>query len=207
MYKGKDMMGKSFGSLLVTGEAPTHPINGRRWEVRCSCGKEFITLGSSLRAGKCSSCPSCAHKTHGLSKSPSYHSWRAMVERCLSKTAKDYPLYGGAGVTVYPPWLKFENFYKDMGDRPVGTSLDRFPNKFGPYEPGNCRWATPKEQALNTKSVRLYSFNGIIDSLRGWSIRVGISEHCMAKRIKKWPLNRALSQPRTESKVFSKLIE
>jgi hypothetical protein len=68
-----------------------------------------------------------------------------MVYRCSNKKDKKYKYYGGRGIKVCPRWLSFEMFYKDMGERPKGTTLDRL-NGNGNYEPKNCRWATDKEQ-------------------------------------------------------------
>jgi hypothetical protein len=59
--------------------------------------------------------------------------------------------YGAWGVSIAPRWRVFENFLADMGERPEGKTLDRFPNRAGNYEPRNCRWATPKEQAANRR--------------------------------------------------------
>jgi hypothetical protein len=81
-----------------------------------------------------------------------YCTWRSMRQRCFNANMKAYPYYGGRGITICPRWLdSFENFLADMGERPPGTSLDRFPNNSGNYEPGNCRWATSKEQAQNRR--------------------------------------------------------
>lgn len=62
-----------------------------------------------------------------------------------------YKNYGGRGIKCCPQWETFKGFLADMGERPAGKTLDRFPNNNGDYERGNCRWATPKEQARNSR--------------------------------------------------------
>jgi hypothetical protein len=71
-----------------------------------------------------------------------------MRARCENRRATKYPVYGARGISVCRRWQSFKNFLTDMGERPAGTSIDRIDNDKG-YEPDNCRWATPKEQALN----------------------------------------------------------
>lgn len=78
-----------------------------------------------------------------------------MKARCTNPNNIGWHLYGGRGVTMCERWEKFENFFEDMGDRPQGKTLDRYPDKDGNYEPGNCRWATVKEQGRNTRSSKL----------------------------------------------------
>ena len=56
----------------------------------------------------------------------------------------------GRGITYSPDWEQFETFFTDMGERPDGTTLDRVDPE-GNYESGNCRWATPHEQANNRR--------------------------------------------------------
>lgn len=81
---------------------------------------------------------------------PAYWSWIGMRQRCRNPNAHGYQHYGGRGITVDPRWDSFDAFYADMGERPEGTSVDRI-NNDGNYEPGNCRWATAKEQAANQR--------------------------------------------------------
>ncbi len=83
-------------------------------------------------------------------RAPEYHSWSCMIQRCTNPNRYSWKYYGGRGITVCDRWLKFVDFLADMGARPPGTSLDRI-NNDGNYEPGNCRWATPKEQQANQR--------------------------------------------------------
>jgi hypothetical protein len=90
---------------------------------------------------------------HGLSRSRAFQCWKNMKARCLNPQHRQYPDYGGRGITVCERWLIFENFYADMGDPPPGLSLDRINNN-GNYERGNCRWATVAEQLANRRPRR-----------------------------------------------------
>jgi len=87
-------------------------------------------------------------------KDPTYQSWCSMLNRCRNTKTPKYKRYGGAGVTVDPEWYSYKKFLKDMGPRPIGTTLDRI-NPYGNYEKKNCRWATPIVQAFNQRRHHL----------------------------------------------------
>ncbi len=98
-------------------------------------------------------------RTHGMTNTPAHVSWRSMLTRCRNQNHDSYPDYGGRGITVCERWLRFENFYADMGERPEGTSLDRI-DRDGNYEASNCRWATLAEQQRNKRRIRDHHCTG-----------------------------------------------
>lgn len=104
------------------------------------------------------------YRTHQLSSQPgkpvpAYDSWRCMIGRCSNPNDPYYSTYGGAGIRVCKRWLKFENFFADMGHRPEGKTLGRIKNDRD-YCPDNCRWETPVEQTQNRSNTRWVKWNG-----------------------------------------------
>jgi hypothetical protein len=78
--------------------------------------------------------------------------WRGMVRRCVDEKVKDFPDYGGRGITICESWKKFSQFKEDMGIRPEGTQLDRIDVNKG-YEPSNCRWVYPVANSRNKRNT------------------------------------------------------
>lgn len=166
-----DICGQTFGRLTVKAEGPRR---GARRSVycRCACGSDGLFDPRSLLSGKTKSCgcyqrdvvaAACLqHTTHGRSKSAEYNIWQKMKARCGNPNDAKYPIYGGRGIEVCEAWSdSFESFLLDMGPRPTSKhSIDR-KRVDGNYEPGNCRWATPKEQARNKRSHRLVLYLGV----------------------------------------------
>ena len=85
-------------------------------------------------------------------------SWTDMKRRCLNPKNKQYEYYGGRGISIYKPWLIFDNFLKDMGPKPEGLTLERINNDLH-YAPGNCRWATKADQNRNKRIGKIMNRN------------------------------------------------
>ncbi len=161
-------IGKKYGRWTVLKNLGVGLNTTRRYYLcRCDCGTERKVGLDFLRRGESTSC-GCYHRevsrsakhkiTHGGSYTDIYKIWRGILFRCFHKTSSSFLRYGARGITVSPEWLGengFVNFRDHIGPRPSEShSVDRI-NNDGNYEPGNVRWATPKEQANNRrKSVR-----------------------------------------------------
>lgn len=173
-----DRSGQRFGRLTVIRRANKEGEGRPRWLCRCDCGSNTVVESRDLRRYKIKSCGcyvrerikefnalSFPRLSHGDTRngrlSPEYHTWASMIKRCTNRNCWAWKNYGGRGITVCDRWRdSFENFLADMGRRPLGRNgkrplytLDRI-NNDGHYEPGNCRWATWKEQAQNTRKAK-----------------------------------------------------
>lgn len=113
---------------------------------------------------------------HGMTNTPTYLSWKSMKARCLRTGATSYWKYGGLGIKIHEPWLRFDNFVADMGIRPEGKTLDRkYPD--GNYEPDNCRWITPAEQQRNRRTIKptISGYQGVYPGYGGkWRAQIHI---------------------------------
>ena len=167
---------------------------------RCSCGAETKARLDGIRRGAVVSC-GCYHSeisaTHRLSKSPLYHVWRHMLDRCNNPMDAAYANYGGRGIRACARWHDLSNFYADM--RPTyspGLELDRRDND-GHYEPGNCQWTTRAGNSDNRRNGRKITFQGRTQSIKRWAEELGLNYGTLYTRLveNRWTPERALTTP------------
>lgn len=133
---------------------------------------------------------------HGDAGIRLYRIWSHMKSRCLRKSSPDYTEYGMRGIKVCDSWLDYDNFalWARNNGYSDNLTIDRKDNN-GNYEPSNCRWATPKEQANNTRRNRVIEYEGIVMTLQQWSEKMNIKRETIAYRINNgWPIGQALTE-------------
>lgn len=203
-------MGRTKGSKDCSGDRP----------VTCpSCGADRMVthvqdwrIRTGKSTGDCKSC-SLRKKTYVGRKNPSavkittqlgrdlyktkiYGVWASMRGRCLSPSSTSYHYYGGRGITICERWNSFDNFAADMAASYVeGLTIERVNNEAG-YGPDNCRWATMREQSVNTRRNRFLVYQGRRQTVSQWAAELGISRHTIEARMKKgWPVEHVLALP------------
>lgn len=167
--------------------------NGAKYGVfACDCGAVKEMGISNVALGKSKSCGCLAAKvtgdrarTHGLSKTPEYEVWARMITRCTNPKASRYDRYGGRGITVCERWRQsFENFLADMGKLPPGMTIER-KDVNGNYEPGNCRWATKREQHWNKSTSLFVEYQGQRKCVAEWCEQLGIPYSTFIQRLRR----------------------
>lgn len=209
-----DVTGQKFDKLTAVKVIGTLR-KAKLWLCLCDCGKETTAIVTQLRRGEKTSCgckkkepkgprPDVAQRNknravHAMSGNYTYASWKAMKSRCYDKNDKDYPRWGGRGITVCEAWkTSFVEFYKDMGERPKGHTIDRIDNN-GNYEPGNCRWAVQKTQSNNTRANYYVDYQGRTQTAKQWAEELGIVEYkTLLYRLRTgWDTHAAMTTPST----------
>ncbi len=144
-----------------------------------------------------------ASVTHGMHNTRTYVIWRAMKARCTNPNVDSFVRYGGSGVTVCAAWLaSFQAFLGDMGEAPAGMSIDRFPNKTGNYEPGNCRWATWRQQNGNRVDNLVLELNGRSQCAVAWAREMGYEKSLIVERVRRgWSAERAILTPPRDNRA------
>lgn len=163
----------------------------------CTCGGTRLVAIGRLTSKSVKSC-GCYVRPKG----PYYHeltfnSWRGMQSRCKQESHNRFAKYGGRGIAICEAWNSYEQFYKDMGERPSAShQIDRIDND-GNYCPENCRWATRSEQARNKSNTVMIEFRGEVRSAHDWGELVGMNGKSIAQRIRKgWTAEQAITFPR-----------
>lgn len=173
-------VGDRHGFLVLKQAAPPYvsPRGAKKQRVLClcDCGRETLAILSDVKRGHTHSCGcGLSSSTHGHCRNwkhgrqPEYQAWVAIKERCFNENCVSYRNYGGRGITVCKGWVEdFDAFLAYVGPRPTcGHSLDRIDNN-GHYAPGNVRWATRKEQALNRRSNVRVTVDGVTKTITEW---------------------------------------
>lgn len=206
MNKSEENKGEKYCRLTIIKEVEK-ARGRRRFLCECECGSKTIVALTSLRNGNTKSCGCLKSEktrernlrtktTHGKTGSREYHSWVSMIQRCNNKKDPAYKRYGGRGITVCKSWIKFENFYKDMGNRPENKSLDRIENNRGYYKE-NCSWNDKYVQNNNKRNNIYYELKGKKMTLTQWAVLKGINSSTLWSRVRRynWPFEKALNTP------------
>jgi hypothetical protein len=137
------------------------------------------------------------NETHRLSHVPEYEIWCGIIKRTENPKAVGYSNYGGRGITMSPEWRgSFEQFYRDMGNRPSAQHEIERANNDGPYSKDNCYWATHTEQAHNKRNNRWLTYNGETLCWSDWGKRLGTSASTIQGRLKLgWTIEQAVTTP------------
>lgn len=132
---------------------------------------------------------------HGKIKTATYRAWAAMLCRCRNPNHEKYHRYGGRGIKVSSRWFDFPNFFEDMGECPVGLTLERTDNN-GNYTPENCCWATMKQQLRNRSTNRMLELDGEKKPMVEWCEQYNINVHTLRSRLKSgWNIEKAITHP------------
>ncbi len=192
-----DYSGYKFGKLTVVNKLQQKSYEKAKYYCVCDCGTEVIVSGSNLVTGHTKSC-GCLTVKHGLArKERLYNIWVGMRQRCRDKKSKDYPRYGGRGISVCKEWNDYDTFrnwalnsgYNDT------FSIDRI-NVNGNYEPSNCRWESTEAQNNNKTNNTSCEFNGETHTLAEWARIFKIPYRIVVQRhSRNWDIKRILTTP------------
>lgn len=194
MPRFKEIAGQVFGRLTAVRRMGKDQFGKTQWECMCVCGVVILVDVSRLIGGNTKSCGCLVSdgfrrrnaqrkaEAFGMYHVRARNSWHHMIDRCENPKNKHYKDYGGRGIKVCERWKDLKAFVADMGDPPDGMTLDRWPNKNGNYEPANCRWATPKQQAQNTRRNIIVKLQGEEMCLSEAAVRLKINKGTLHSR-------------------------
>lgn len=167
----------------VIGHAPSDKKGNRMSLCKCECGVERPVRHGHLKSGHSSGCGCVTrNRTHGMSRTRTYGIWCGIKTRCHNQNETGFENYGGRGIAVCDRWMDFENFLTDMGHAGPKMTIERKDNGVG-YEPGNCVWATMKEQQRNRRNNLRIEMNGQIRVLSEWCELLNVNYHTVYGRL------------------------
>lgn len=181
----RDRTGERHSRLTVIRKSTDHirPY----WVCACDCGNTTTVRGDHLKEGRVGSCGCIKDEQrtkHGQSRTRTYKCWQAMKDRCENPKNKAFENYGKRGISYCREWADFEVFYRDMGDMPIGLTLERVDNDAG-YCASNCKWDTRAAQVRNRRNSVLIEIDGVTLCLKDWCAKYGVNYHTALKRIKR----------------------
>jgi len=195
-----DITGHKFGMLTAIMPVDKYRGGTMMWLCDCECGQQAVVLIGNLRKGNSKSC-GCERMrgctTHGFAHLPEYKQWTAMKYRCDNPNNSGYHKYGGRGINVCTRWYDFALFMDDMGSKPTTEhSIERIDND-GDYTPENCKWATPVEQARNTRQNHWITYKGETMCLTDWAVRLDMHAKTLDARVGRlgWTIEQAIETP------------
>jgi hypothetical protein len=187
--------GERFGKWTVIA---SHTSDEKKCECRCDCGVVRLVFPATLRDGRSQSC-GCSKPGHSVKHTKAFAAWRNMIGRCTKPHWGFWKDYGGRGITVDEKWLKFENFFADMGDPSPELSLERLDNSKG-YTKSNCVWANNKVQSRNRRANKKITFQGETYCVAEWAEKIGIPKSTLRKRLSEgWTIEQALTASRKKN--------
>lgn len=205
-----DLTGRIFGRLKVEAEGEpkvfTSGDRRRTFVCICECGNRVTVQANNLTSGNSNSCGCLKHEIttvrslrHGCARATgptrTYGIWAKMKARCIDPSTTGYENYGARGIRVCDRWMDFVNFLSDMGECPVGLSIDRI-DVNGNYEPSNCRWATIDEQANNKRTTVWLEVDGQRKTAAQWNAFMGFKRATVHNRLSLgWSPEKAVTTP------------
>lgn len=184
-------MTEQFGYWLIIGTAP----DSGKILCRCICGTDKLVNIKNLYSGKTKSC-GCQGRPNYKKFKKERRAWSLMRHRCSCPKSADYSRYGARGIVVCERWHSFDNFLEDMGQMPfLNATIERIEVDSN-YEPGNCKWASMKEQAQNKRTTRWVKMEGKKLCLSEAARQYGIKNSTLRERLNRgWTVEEALSEP------------
>lgn len=214
-HRFRDLTGQTFSRLHVI-----RFVGSGKWLCVCECGTEKVVVGKQITRGQSKSCGClvrdasiAANQRHGMKGTKVYRTWVGMMTRCRNERDHSFASYGGRGIDICERWTDFSAFLADMGEPPSEDhSIEREDNEKG-YEPGNCRWATPTEQARNRRSTLHVTVSDETRSAAEWDELRGFVLGTVGRRIRAgWSheaavntaVNKLLARPRQKQEAIKR---